>query len=257
MSSRVRLGLKITALGAGVFSVFAFAVLADTEPAPQAQTRATIRGTGNDVSIVYRGTEATAPPRRLAPHAPAARVTAPATPVAPDLIAEATRMAEKGADDQSIINYFQNHQGELPDVVDNDAVRRLRKAGASPAVVSYLSRVSALDIGETAEGAPQYAYASQGESPGYSDYPSADSGYPFYGGYGGYGGYGSGGFGRFGHRNGGRFDGKRLGPPHHGMLPNRPVVSPHSLHAGGMRMGGTPGAGMRSGGSHVGTFRQR
>ena len=227
--------------------------LAD-EPSTSAQTRATIRGTGNDVSIVYKGV-AEKPPKRGA--AAASKVTGgPApSPAESELLREATRMAERGADDQSIINYFRTHQNQLPDVVDNDAVRRLRKAGAGQAVVGYLSRLSAVDIGETAEGAPQqYAYANEAPS-GYandSSYPSADMGYPFYGSYGGYGGYGGGGFRNGGHGHRG-FIGKN-GPglgfgfgSHHPAMPSHPIVSPRPpVQAGGMH-----------GGSHVGSFGRR
>lgn len=152
------------------------------------QTRATIRGSGKDVSIVYRG----AKPKRLEPSA------------RPDVLAEATRQAAAGADDASIIAYLRTHQGELPSIIAADAVRRLRRAGAGPPVVSELSRLSALDIGETAEGAPQVETAAQGAPnlSGYgATYPDASMGYPFYGfGYG----FGSPGFGFRPHR-GGRF----------------------------------------------------
>ncbi len=238
VSSRVLAPLASLALAC------AFPALADDEQ--PAQTRATIRGTGNDVSIVYRGVAEKAPKRRAAS---AAKL--PGGPVSPqpDLLGEATRMAEHGADDQSLMNYFQTHQNDLPDVVDNDAVRRLRKAGAGMAVVTYLSRLSAVDIGETAEGSPQqYAYANPGEAPpGYaSEYPSADMGYPYYGSYGGYGGYGSGGL-RHGHRG---FVGKN--GPGFGFGNSRPVFPAHPIVSPRPSMGG-----MHAGGTHVGTFTRR
>src|SRR5689334_17963992 len=187
MSSRARTHALLAGALALAFTSPAFA---DNEPPPSAQTRATIRGTGNDVSIVYKGVTEKAPKRGSAATG-TAKLSGGPVPSRPDLLGEATRMAERGADDQSLINYFRAHQSQLPDVVDNDAVRKLRKAGAGQAVVGYLSRLSAVDIGETAEGAPQQ-YASANESPsGYasdSSYPSADMGYPFYGSYGGYGG---------------------------------------------------------------------
>ncbi len=238
----------------------AFPALADSEPTPQ--TRATIRGTGNDVSIVYKGVAEKTPKRGAAAAAKILGGTesAPSSGAATaqtDLMSEATRMAEHGADDQSLIRYFQTHQNALPDIVDNDAVRKLRKAGAGPEVVAYLSHLSAVDIGETAEGPPQqYAYANPGEAEGYAnEYPSADMGYPYYGSYGGYGGNGA---GRF--RNGRRgFVGKR--GPGFGFGASRPVFPAHSIvspHAsmGGMH-GGMHAGGMSTGGTHVGTFSRR
>jgi hypothetical protein len=228
--------------------------LAD-EPSTSAQTRATIRGTGNDVSIVYKGTSQSAPLRGAKRGAAAAsKLTGgPApSPAESELLNEATRMAEHGADDQSIINYFQTHQNQLPEVVDNDAVRRLRKAGAGQAVVGYLSHLSAVDIGETAEGAPQqYAYANEAPS-GYasdSSYPSADMGYPFYGGYGGYrgGGFHNGGHGHHG------FVGKN--GPGFGFGSHRPGMPSHPIASRPPSMGGM--GGMRSGGAHVGSFGRR
>jgi hypothetical protein len=237
-------------------SALASSATAD-EPSTSAQTRATIRGTGNDVSIVYKGVtdnEKSAKRGAVAARGVSKLTGGPSpSPAESALLTEATRMAEHGADDQSIIHYFQTHQNQLPEVVDNDAVRRLRKAGAGQAVVGYLSHLSAVDIGETAEGAPPQ-YASN-EAPGYagdSSYPSADMGYPFYGSYGGYGGYGgfhNGAHGRRGFigRNGPGFG---FGFPHpspHG--PSHPIASrPPSI--GGM-------GGMRSGGSPVATFSGR
>lgn len=221
MSSRVgvraRLGLVLplaTAIAA-LMSASASAAIADSDS--PAQTRATIRGTGNDVSIVYRG----------APKSPARSAVAVANPPA-DVVLDATRMAERGADDQSLIAFFRTHQAQLPPIVENEAVRRLRRAGAGAAVISDLSRMTALDIGETAEGPPvQYAY----EAPASYDapFPSADMGYPYYGSYGG---YGSGLSPRHSHG--------RLGSPRHGTLPAHPHPSPlpssRSTHSGMPRL---------------------
>jgi hypothetical protein len=231
------------ALLAGAF-VFAGALPALADEQPPAQTRATIRGTGNDVSIVYKGVTEKAPKHHVTA---GAKLSGGPASSQPDLLSEATRMAEHGADDQSLINYFQTHQNALPDIVDNDAVRRLRKAGAGTAVVTYLSHLSAVDIGETAEGSPQqYAYANEGPGDYSSEYPSADMGYP-YGSYGGYGGNGSGGF-----HHGRRFVGKK--GPGFGLgfgktlpvFPAHPIVSPRPMAS----MGG------HGGGAHVGTFRR-
>lgn len=209
MSSRARIALVLPLAAA-----LASAALADTD-AP-AQTRATIRGTGKDVSIVYRGVSS-ATPRRGAADSPA------------DVVGEAARLAERGADEQSLIRFFRAHQDELPTIVGADAVRRLRKAGAGPAVISDLSRMTALDIGETAEGAPvQNAYAYEGPAP-----PSGDMGYPFYGSYGG---YGSAGFAPR-HAHGRAFG---FGPPRHSTLPARPAMPGRPPMHGGSTHAGMP-----------------
>jgi hypothetical protein len=135
------------------------------------ESRATIRGTGNDVTIVYRG--AANAPRRLGEKASAR---------GEDVLAEAARLEAGGADDESVIAYLRGHQADLPPIVDAEEVRRLRRAGAGAPVISYLSRLTALDIGETAEGgAPSPALA-----PGSSAYGMpgeyVGTGYPFYGG---------------------------------------------------------------------------
>ena len=207
MSSRVRVRVGLALPLATAIAALASPALADSDS--PAQTRATIRGSGNDVSIVYRG--APKPARPVVANPPA------------DVLLDATRMAERGADDQSLIAFLRTHQTELPPIVENEAVRRLRKAGAGAAVISDLSRMTALDIGETAEGPPvQYGYEPPASE---SAFPSADMGYPYYGSYGG---YGSGLVPRHSH---GRF-----GSPRHGSLPPRPHPSPppssRSMHSG-------------------------
>jgi len=213
MSSRVGVRIRVGLVLSLATAIAALACTAIADSDSPAQTRATIRGTGNDVSIVYRG----------APKSPA-RPIAANPPQTADVLLDATRMAERGADDQSLIAFFRTHQSELPPIVENEAVRRLRKAGAGAAVISDLSRMTALDIGETAEGPPvQYAYEapSSYETP----FPSADMGYPYYGSYGG---YGTGLSPRHPHG--------RLGSPRHGSLPVRPHPQPlpssRSTHSG-------------------------
>ncbi len=201
MSSRARVAL-IGPLAAALASL----ALADTEPS--GQTRATIRGTGKDITIVYVGVK----------NPPAARA---GTAARGDAMAEATRLAAGGADDDSLIAYFRTHQVELPPIVSAEAVERLRQAGAGAAVITDLSRMTALDIGETGEGSP-VTYTSEAVQQGY-DFPSADAGYPYYG-YGMYGGYGFSGF-RHPSHHGGSFR-----PGHSGMRPGRPGGSP-SAHA--------------------------
>lgn len=205
------------------FSFVALSALARADAETPAQSRATIRGTGKDVAIVYRGSAAK--PRRAE------------APAAFDVVAEAARMASAGADEQSLLAYLRTHQAQLPAVVGVDDVRRLRKAGASPAVITDLSRMTALDIGETAEGAPGYSDGGAGAPE--MGYPSADMGYPFYGAYGGGGGFG------FAHRHGGRF-----GPHHPSVFPMRRMVAPRPF--GSPRPFGTHAFSMQSGGMRGG-----
>jgi hypothetical protein len=162
VSSRVLAPLASLALAC------AFPALADDEPT--AQTRATIRGTGNDVSIVYKGVAEKAPKRGTAA-APrvsgGANGTAPlggARPAQPDLLGEATRMAEHGAGRSVAHQLFSD-----PPVAPRHRRQRRGAQARRPelaAVVTYLSHLSAVDIGETAEWSPQqYAYANPGEAP--------------------------------------------------------------------------------------------
>lgn len=139
----------------------------------QAPSHATIRGTGSDIQIVFRGD---APSRaRLAPRAPASG----------SLLADAARLKSGGASDETVIAFLRLHQTELPPVTEVDAVRQLRKAGAGAPVISYLSRLTALDIGETGEGAEPAAATPYAMEPG--GYEMANgAGYPLIGvGYGG------------------------------------------------------------------------
>jgi hypothetical protein len=209
---------------------FAFALLAlgclpalraDTAPA----SHAVIRGTGSHVEIVYQ-----------APRAPKAGrpQIEPADPAS-----EALRLKTAGADDETVIGYLRIKQAELPDVIDADVVKDLRRAGAQESLISVLSSFAAVDIGETGEGGIVYAPQASGpmalEGAGYAD-PNA--GYPFYGG--GYGGFGALGSGR------GRLGfGPRV-PVHHVALfrfgkPVQPI-HPHPMP---LPMGGHGGMGHR------------
>jgi len=191
-----------------LLSAIALADSTQTTASGQA-TRPVIRGSGNDVTIVYQS--------KLQPKlswtAPAPAGAPASAPAADDPLAEAVRMKSAGATDQAVIAFLQKNEVDMPDVVDADTVRELRKAGAGDAVVAFVSRYSAIDIGETAESAgapvPQY-YDPQAAYTG--AYPElANLGYPFYGG----GGYGYGG----GVWWGGRF--VRFGPrvtPHNNFF---------------------------------------
>jgi len=120
-----------------------FGVSARADAPSTRESRATISGSGNDVTIVYRG-DAKASGATAAPgHAPAE-----------DVLAEAGRLAARGAGDETVIAYLRGQQANVPPIVGTEDVRRLRSAGAGESVIAYLSRVTALDIGETAEGGP-------------------------------------------------------------------------------------------------------
>jgi hypothetical protein len=175
-------GLRCAAVVAVAFAS-SVAALADT---PDTNTRAVIRGTGKDVTIVYRSSPR--PPSQVSPS------------VASDPLAEALRLKKSGDDDAAIIAFLQQNEADLPDVIDADVVRDLRRAGAGEPVISALAMLSAVDIGETGEGSPVQAPQQPSEAP-YGAYPDlVGMGYPFYGSYGG--GYGSGDF-RGGHFRGG------------------------------------------------------
>ena len=155
----------------------------ETEP----QTRAVIRGTGNDVTIVYRsGTRATPP-----------------APVAAEesSLGEAIEMKRHGASDETVISHLRLHRADMPPLVAADAITQLRKAGAGQPVIAFLSALAAVDIGETGEGGEIVAAPMTSIGPGYAaDVDWAAAGYPMDGYYGPGGYSGSGGrFGRGGH----------------------------------------------------------
>ena len=148
----------------------AFAAHARADTGTPGQTRATIRGTGKDITIVYRGSAGAAP-------GPAAKA-----PPGEDALADAVRLAAGGADDASVIAYLFNHQADLPPVVESQAVRQLRRAGAGASVISYLSRLTALDIGETGEGSPPTPPMERGSTGFGMDLSGyGATAYPFYG----------------------------------------------------------------------------
>lgn len=160
-------GLRRAAVVAVAFAS-PFTALADT---PDTNTRAVIRGTGKDVTIVYRSSPR--PPSQARPS------------VAPDPLAEALRLKKSGDDDAAIIAFLQQNEADLPDVIDAEVVRDLRRAGAGEPVISALAMLSAVDIGETGEGSPAQAPQQAPEAP-YGAYPDlVGMGYPFYGSYGG------------------------------------------------------------------------
>jgi hypothetical protein len=173
--------------GFGLCSTAVAAVLFASSSTARADSngnaRAVIRGTGNDVTIVYRTPKTAAPDLVLSPSS--------------DVFDEMLRMTASGDDDATIIAFIRLKQAHLPDVIDADAVRELRQAGAGDSVIAVLSSFAAVDIGETGEGSPVYAPQSSQESAAYDgSYPDAvGMGYPFFGSYGG-GFFGGGHFGR-------------------------------------------------------------
>src|SRR5262249_46397399 len=120
--------------------------------------------------------------------------------VTPDPLAEAIQLKKSGNDDAAVIAFLQQNAADLPDVIDADVIRDLRRAGAGDPVISALAMLSAVDVGETGEGSPVQAPQPAAEAPYGSNEDLVDMGYPFYGSYGG--GYAGGGY--FG---GGRFHG--------------------------------------------------
>jgi len=170
-----------------VFIAGAVATALSAETAPDGRARAVIRGSGKDVSIVYRA------PLNAAPSA--------ANPRAADPIAEAVRRKRSGADDAALVDYLRQSQADLPDVVDASSIRQLRRAGAGDSVFATLATLAAVDIGPTSDDAGPPAQAEM-ESAGYGGaFPDlAGMGYPFYGSGGSYGGGGFYGRGRFGPR---------------------------------------------------------
>ena len=175
---------------------------------PAGRARVKITGSGNNVVL-----ERQAAPQRSEPRSSVFAEAAPPSPPpppSPSPIDLAARMKASGASDAAVISYLKSRD-DLPTIIDSADVRRLRKAGAGQVVIGWLSRVSALDIGETGEGheAPEYAppapamdYGAQVYDAGYSVPYFYGNGYYAAGGYGGYGGVRSHRFGRFVHPGG-------------------------------------------------------
>jgi hypothetical protein len=185
------------------------------------RSRAVIRGTGSDVTIVYQASKSEA--------------TAVRASLAEDPVAEALRRKTNGEDDAAIIDFLRIHHASLPELIDSEVVKDFRRAGAGQPVISVLLAFAAADIGETAEGAPVQQLPASSEVPYGVSYPDlVDMGYPFFSGYGG--GYFAGGdfgrrrkgkhFGRHGsHRGFGFSFGKRFSPKGH--APKARPTTPH------------------------------
>ena len=226
----------------GVSSVFfvaaalASAVLV-AETNTDGRARAVIRGSGKDVSIVYRA------PLSAAPSAASSHKADP--------IAEALRRKKNGAGDAALIDYLRQNQADLPDVVDASSIRQLRRAGAGDSVFDTLATLAAVDIGPTSDDAGPSAQSGMESAADGGAYPDlAGMGYPFYGG----GAYGGGFYGgrRFGprvmhHGSHGfpRHDGFHLKTPFFGM--KRPFVGNARTMPAHMARGGSPRGGSMSG----------
>jgi hypothetical protein len=236
--------LEVNAMGSRAgWIVRAVVLIALTRPAhaeTDSQTQTVIRGSGNDVSIVYRSSATARPHGQPIAHGRAAAAAVDQeTP-----LTQAARMKSQGASDDSIVAYLRIHQADLPTVVSTEAVDQLRQAGVGRPVIATLSTLTAVEIGETGEGAelvmmaPDYGAADMNGAAGYAD---GYYGGGYYGGYGGVGGW----RGRF--APGGRFlDHRHAFFP--GLRPPGHLVRPMPLPSGHMAMGrGMPAHAARGG----------
>ncbi len=139
----------------------------DTPPGRQ---RVTIRGTGSSVEIERTEASARKQPRPAAEPA--------------GVLDQAADLKARGASDAAVVDYLHAHQASLPPIIEARDIRALRKAGAGQSVVTWLTTVAAVDIGETGEGHEAVVSAAP---------PSAESeGFPYgqpyaWGADGGYG----------------------------------------------------------------------
>jgi len=213
----VRAGVSSVLIAAGVL------VAAAAEGESDGRARAVIRGTGKDVSIVYRTPLQARPPAEASSTA--------------DPLAEALRLKKLGADDASVIDYLRQNEAALPDVVDSGTIRQLRRAGAGNSVIATLSTLAAVDVGETSDDAEAPPMQTFDASSGAGSYPDlAGMGYPFYGdGFYGGGGYGGGfsGRGRFGNHV--AHHGSRAFPNHDGFRFHQPFFRSHQPTLGSSR----------------------
>ena len=189
----------------------AAAVCAQDGAAPSpGRSRVRISGTGSNIVL-----EREPRPERKASRAPEA---------APSPLDSAAELKAAGASDETVLSHLRARADEIPPVIMAEDGRRLRKAGAGPDVIAWLSRNTALDIGETGEGheSPDYVAAPPPQDYGMGVY---DAGYAVpWGGYGAPS-YPAGG-GRFGSRVGRHV--RTSQPIHHGS-PARSI--PHGNRA--------------------------
>ena len=161
---------------AAVLAVLPAVAAASDSPGdtPPGRQRVTIRGTGSSVEI--ERTEASAR-KQLRPSAEPAGV-----------LDQAADLKARGASDASVVEYLRAHQASLPPIVEAQDIRTLRKAGVGQSVVTWLSTVAAVDIGETGEGHEAVVSAAP-PSAGFEEFPygqpyswGVDGGYgmPYY-----------------------------------------------------------------------------
>jgi hypothetical protein len=137
---------------------------------PSGRQRITIRGTGSSVEV--ERTEVSAR-RQTGPRAEPAGV-----------LDQAADLKARGASDASVVDFLRAHQASLPPIIEARDIRTLRKAGAGQAVVTWLTTVTAVDIGDTGEGHEAVVSAPESEGFPYGqpyDW-GADGGYgmPYY-----------------------------------------------------------------------------
>lgn len=180
------------------------------------RTRVRISGTGNDI-VLEREPRPERKPSR-------------ASEWTMSPLDSAAELKASGASDEAVLSHLRAHADEIPPVIASEDVRKLRKAGAGPVVIAWLSRTAALDIGETGEGH---------ESPEYPTAPPPQDmtgGYYYDGGYASYGGYGApygypAGRGSFGSRFGRH--GRPAVPIHHGSSGRWPAHGNRAIGASG------------------------
>jgi len=108
---------------------------ADSEAAPVARSRVTIRGNGSGISVERSDAGS---PRLLSRGETRSSV-----------LEEVIGLKEGGTADAALGGYLKAHAAESPGLVDFDTVARLRSAGAGRTVIAYLTTVSAVEIGPT------------------------------------------------------------------------------------------------------------
>ena len=116
-----------------------FVAAASAGAAPDARAGVTIRGRGN--SVVVEGDAARFTRRTALRH---------------EVLSEAARLKQRGADDVLVVGYLRAHQADLPSIIEAGDIARLRRAGAGKSVFGYLISVAAVDIGPTGEGRRAY-----------------------------------------------------------------------------------------------------
>ena len=176
-TSAVRLALPFLAALALPGSLRSDASAPKAEPTTPAG-RIVIRGSGSNVRL-ERETTPPAARRQFV----ASRST---------VLDELARMGRSGVAAPVLMSYLRTHAKEVPKVVSQNDLDRLQQAGVGDAVVAYLTRTAAVDIGLSGEGSASPVYVAGAGTSGAETSVYADdmggSGYPWaYGsGYGGY-----------------------------------------------------------------------